>query len=220
MFSFINPKDGQSAMIRILVGFIILLMGIILVQILIAYNKQKNLRIDLPSDISMGAELTPNKIYNTTIYNYAYRVFQALHHWKVDGFVEYKANIARYSKHQTPAYNAFLKRDYDRREKSGELSNRGRIMLPIPGSWKEDSVKITRSENGIPVSWVVYLDFEVKETYNGVDLKTVYLRYPIKVVLFDIDRTTNEWGLALNGYQSKPEEFSYDYLETEGKENL
>ena len=220
MFKFINPKDRQSAMVRVLVVFNICLMSIIFVQILIANNNQKNLRIDLPSDISMGAELTPNKIYNTTVYNYAYRVFQAIHHWKVDGFVEYKANIERYSNYQTPSYNAFLKRDYVRREKEGELSNRGRILLPIPGSWSEESVKITRSENGIPVSWVVYLDFEVKETYNGVDLKTVYLRYPIKVVLFDIDRTTNQWGLALNGYQSKPEEFSYDYLKTEEKEHL
>jgi len=65
---------------------------------------------------------------------------------------------------------------------------------------------------GLENSWIVILDFELVETLKGEDIKRLYLRYPIRVVRYDVDSEDNKWGLAIDGYIEEPKEISKDDL--------
>ena len=47
-------------------------------------------------------------------------------------------------------------------------------------------------------SWKTWLDVNVTESINGHPVKDVMLRYPMRVVRFDVDKEVNPWGLALD----------------------
>ena len=50
--------------------------------------------------------------------------------------------------------------------------------------------------------WVVIVDMELSETVKGMAVKRKTIRYPLRVVRYDVDRESNPWGLALDGFAS------------------
>ena len=42
-----------------------------------------------------------------------------------------------------------------------------------------------------PDAWTVLLDMQVTETFGGQGVKDVFIRYPLRVVRFDVDRERN-----------------------------
>ena len=64
------------------------------------------------------------------------------------------------------------------------------------------------TKDGKPSAWVVLLDVELVEKIKGETIKHLYLRYPLRVALYDIDRDRNPWMLALDGYQEEPTKIS------------
>ena len=58
-------------------------------------------------------------------------------------------------------------------------------------------------------AWTVLLDMQLMETFKGQPIKDTYIRYPIRVVRFDVDRERNPWRLAIDCYGSqKPQRLS------------
>ena len=47
------------------------------------------------------------------------------------------------------------------------------------------------------------LDAQLLETSRGMAVKDTYIRYPLHVVRYDVDRERNPWGLALNCYANR-----------------
>ena len=66
-------------------------------------------------------------------------------------------------------------------------------------AYDDERVEIINENN-----FVVWLDLRIKETHRGVDIKTVDIRYPIKVVRSDISLDFNPWGLQLDGFHGNP----------------
>ena len=54
-------------------------------------------------------------------------------------------------------------------------------------------------------SWLVKLDLNADEYYAAEPVKRVVVRYPLRVIRFDIDPERNKWGLALDCYQGTPQ---------------
>ena len=46
------------------------------------------------------------------------------------------------------------------------------------------------------------MDMQVMETFGGQSIKDVFIRYPLRVVRFDVDRERNPWKLALDCFGS------------------
>jgi len=46
----------------------------------------------------------------------------------------------------------------------------------------------------------VWLDFNIQEFVRGMEVKNIKIRYPIRVVRFNVDPERNPWGLALDGF--------------------
>jgi integrating conjugative element protein (TIGR03746 family) len=53
--------------------------------------------------------------------------------------------------------------------------------------------------------WIVTLDLDVDEYYRGDLVKRALVRYPIRVVRYDVDPQHNPWGLALDCFAGTPE---------------
>lgn len=139
---------------------------------------------------------------NVNVYGFAYYLWQQVNRWHTDGAKDYGQQIFTWQHYITPSCQEQLKADMDRRSKAGELSTRTRSLNEIPGQAFSTSRVLAESDN----AWTVLLDMQLTETVRGVPVKDTYLRYPMRVVRFDVDRQKNPWGLAIDCFGgSRPE---------------
>lgn len=206
-------RDNLLAVIRTLIVGLIFMTAVAGYLLIESKNQLKRSFVDIPSYTLGGKAETValNTMHKTTVYSFAQMVFQNLNHWSYDGEKEYEKNIRANEQMLTPEYRAFLRRDVERRKgnkNSSELRSRTRSIRPITSGWDEDRVKVVATRNGKPSAWVVLLDVELIEKIKGETIKHLYLRYPLRVALYDIDRDSNPWLLALDGYQEEPSKIS------------
>ena len=84
------------------------------------------------------------------------------------------------------------------RHNAGELRQRTRQMTEIPGL----SYAANRVLPDGTAAWTVLLDMQLMETFRGQSVKDAFIRYPIRVVRYDVDRERNPWRLAIDCYGS------------------
>ncbi len=157
---------------------------------------KSDIRIHIPPDIRSGAVLKANEVRPPNIYTFAGYIFQQLYHWSENGEKDYGMQIFKTAPYLTPKFREYLVNDLEIRGKRGELSGRTRTIQPIAGHGYEERRVDMLDEN----SWIVWLDFSIRETVRGMEIKNVLIRYPVRVVRYDVNPETNPWGLALDGF--------------------
>ena len=156
----------------------------------------KQMTVHIPPDMRQTAVQNVEDVPTANVYTFAAYIFQQLQYWHVNGDEDYPQNIYRLQAFLTPDYQAFLTADFDRRHGKGETNGRRRSIAELPGvSFTPDRVYI--ESDG---SWVVWFDSEIHEYTEGMHVKTAHVRWPLRVVRYDINRELNPWGLALDGY--------------------
>jgi integrating conjugative element protein (TIGR03746 family) len=158
-------------------------------------HAKESLRIYIPPDLRSGAVIKAEDAQPAHIYAFANTVFQQANHWD-NGQADYGAKLYKVSPYLTPVYLDTLKTDMDLRGKNGELEGRTRTIQPLSINGFEDRRVAVLSDD----AWVVWLDYNVREYVKGMEVKNVSIRYPLRVVRYDIDIDSNPWGLALDGY--------------------
>lgn len=188
----------------------------ILVAMLLAlgwWSAPRDLTIHVPPDLRSGStrkwwDVPPESIYAFTFY-----VFQQLNRWPTNGEEDYARNIQALSAYLTPVCRAFLDQDFATRRDRGELRQRVRGVYEIPGRGYGDTplvrVKVISRDD-----WLVTLDLAADEYYSTEQVKRALVRFPIKVVRWDVDPQKNPFGLALDCYASPPERISLAQPET------
>ena len=157
---------------------------------------KKAVRIHIPPDMRSGAVVLADELLPPHVYAFAQTIFQQGNHWPDNGETDYGLQIFRLSPYYTPRYRAFLQVDLELRGKRGELDGRIRSLQLLPGhGYEERRVEVVGE--GV---WLVWLDVMIKESVRGMPVKHVQLRYPLRVVRYDVDVNANPWGLALDGY--------------------
>lgn len=132
------------------------------------------------------------------VYGFAIYIWQQINRWGTDGSKDYGTQLFTFQNYLTPNCLQQIQADIDEKSRAGELSSRTRSMGEIPGQvFTEDRV-VPEGE----YAWNVILDLQLQETVRGLPVKDVYVRYPLRVVRFDVDREKNLWGLALDCYGS------------------
>ena len=159
----------------------------------------EHIKIDIPPDLRTGSTRGINERHPFNVYSFGLYIFQQLNNWPLDGLEDYKKQRRNLSCYFTPRFSAELQRDYDRRLKLHELA-RTRALQEMPGRPYESKRIYKESAE----SWVAYYDVNVKETFKGEIIKDIFVRYPIRVVKWDVDPECNLWGLALDGYYKEP----------------
>jgi len=159
-------------------------------------DSNNDVRIHIPPDIRSGAILQANEISPPNVYTFAGYIFQQLNHWANNGDEDYGMQIFKTAPYLTPEFREYLINDLDIRGKKGELSGRTRVIHPIPGQGYEER-RVDQLDSD---TWVVWIDYSIRESVRGMEIKNVLIRYPIRIVRYDIDPETNPWGLALDGF--------------------
>ncbi|MCY4129543.1 MAG: TIGR03746 family integrating conjugative element protein [Gammaproteobacteria bacterium] len=157
-----------------------------------------SLTIHIPPDLQSGAMVYPNEPSPANVYAFALYIFQQLYRWPNDGASDFSRAIYALSGYLTPAYREALISELESKAKRGELAGRERGMQELPGNGFSEA-RVSILQDGV---WVVTVDMELFETVKGVSVKRKAIRYPLRVVRYDIDREMNPWGLALDGFES------------------
>lgn len=191
-------------------------LALILIAMLLAlgwWNAPRNLTIHVPPDLRSGStrkwwDVPPESVYAFTFY-----VFQQLNRWPTNGEEDYARNIQALSAYLTPACRAFLDKDFATRRDRGELRQRVRGVYEIPGRGYGDA-PAERVKVISPNDWLITLDLTADEYYGTEQVKRALVRFPIKVVRWDVDPQKNPFGLALDCYSSSPERITPTPSET------
>ncbi|WP_248746225.1 PFL_4703 family integrating conjugative element protein [Pseudomonas sp. MWU12-2037] len=181
--------------------------GLLLVSILLAigwWSAPRDLTIHIPPDLRSGSAQKWWEVPPSTVYAFAFYIFQQLNRWPNNGEDDYPRNIRVLSAYLTPACQLFLQQDANRRRDSGELRQRVRGVYEIPGRGYGDNpmarIKVMSEDD-----WIVTLDLTADEYYGAEQVKRALVRYSLKVVRRDIDPERNPFGLALDCYSQTPQ---------------
>ena len=147
-----------------------------------------------PPDLSTGSTRPWWEIAKPNVYDFAVNIFTLVNRWVSDGSVDYQQNLHLYSYYFTPQCRQVLDQDYEQKRNKGELSGRERSLSPLPGYGYEDWRVEVHSRD----SWTVQADLQLSEYVGGVKVKSNAIRWPLKVVRYDVDRENNPWGLAID----------------------
>jgi len=163
-----------------------------------AWRQPKSVDVHLAPDVRAGDTVHVtgghSPVPKPNVYGFAYYIWQQINRWQTDGVKDYGQQIFNMQYYLTPRCQAQLQADMETRQGKGELRKRTRQITEIPG--------FPYSENRVlsegPDAWTVLLDMQVTETFGGQGVKDVFIRYPLRVVRFDVDRERNPWRLALD----------------------
>jgi len=191
--------DGRDAHIYTLRAFI----GILTLSLLGTIGgwtmAPEHIKIDIPPDLRSGSTRGIGERHPFNVYAFGYYIFQQLNNWPIEGTSDYEKKINDLSCYFTPKYKGQLERDYEQRGRRNEL-NRSRYIQEIAGHTFNPKRVFIESKD----SWVTYLDIEIKETLRSETIKDAFVRFPLRIVRWDVDPECNLWGLALDGFYGKP----------------
>ncbi|HHI71487.1 MAG TPA: TIGR03746 family integrating conjugative element protein [Rhodobacteraceae bacterium] len=191
-----SELDNARAHIRSLWGVIILLSGMMAYAFYGWSQAPKDIDVHVPPDLSGGAHLKVDEIPAANIFTFAYYYWQQINRWRHDGRRDYPANIYQYAPYLTPACQARLTREMQWLASHGELERRIRALFTYPGAAFEP----WRVRQLGPDAWVVTLDAVIREHVAGFEVKETWIRYPLRVVRYDVDRKSNPFRLAIDCY--------------------
>ena len=191
--------DQHQAHIVTLRCLIVVLIGLLIYAIAGWTAAPAHIKIDIPPDLRTGSTRGIQERHPFNIYSFGLYIFQQLNNWPVNGIDDYHKQIAALGCYFTPRFKGELDRDFTRRNKQHEL-NRTRALQEVPDKPYEPNRIYKESGD----SWVAYYDVNIKETFRAEIIKNIFVRYPIRVVRWDVDPECNLWGLALDGYFSEP----------------
>lgn len=163
-------------------------------------NAPRHLTVYNPPDLRSGSTRKWWVVPPSSVYSFAFYIWQEVNRWPSNGRVNYKANIAQYTPYLTPRCQRFLKTDYTTRKDRNELKDRVRGMYEIPGhGYHTTDVKILDRND-----WVVTLNLEINEYLDATRVRQAFIRYHLRVVRNDVDPQNNPWGLQLDCFANPP----------------
>lgn len=200
---FLNALEQARWHIRSLWCVVVL---VVLMNVLAVFgwlHTQSKIRIEVPPQIpDSGLTITQGEIPKTTIYSFAYYVWQSINHWPNDGMQDYKQQITQFAPCLTPEFKLKLIENYNNQLNEGELQDRIRIMQGMAGSeYSPDDVDYIGHG-----TWIVHLKMHLTEMMNSNAkvVKDVQMFYTLKVVRYAVEAKQNPWGLAIAGFAESP----------------
>ena len=203
----LDGRDSHILTLRILIG----ILAIALFYSIAGWKAApEHIKIDIPPDLRSGSTRGIQERHPFNVYAFGYYIFQQMNNWPVEGVEDYKKQINRLSCYITPRFKGELERDYEQRLKRHEL-NRTRALQEMPDRPYTDKRVYVESGD----SWVAFYDVNIKETFRSEIVKDIFVRYPVRIVRWDVDPECNLWGLALDGCYKNPKRLEGNQQENE-----
>lgn len=190
-------RDAHIATLRVLIGVLAVACAGLWYGWQAAPQK---LTIYNPPDLRSGSTRQWWVVPPSTVYSFAFYIWQQVNRWPANGLVNYKNNIAEYSPYLTPGCRRFLKASYATRKDHNELKDRVRGLYEIPGrGYHPNDVTILNRNH-----WVVAMNLEINEYLHGTRVRQAFVRYHLRVVRNDADPQHNPWGLQVDCFANPP----------------
>lgn len=202
---------GRDAHIRSLRVALVCVTTLALVSMGGWYQAGKDITVHNPPDLTSGTSRPWWEVPKPNVYSFAAQIFTQINRWSSDGSEDYERNLHDYKHYLTPQCRATLKEDLNQKRSRGELAGRERSVAQISSLGFADW-RVTAKDRD---SWVVNVDLELKEWVGTQVVKQNYIRWPLKVVRYDIDRNSNPWGLAIDCFDAEPREIQFKHKENE-----
>lgn len=200
---YLNALEQSQQHVRTLWKVLIIFFCINLFSLVGWAHSQSKIQIVVPPAVpESGITLTEGQVPPTTVYSFAFYVWQSINHWQHNGTEDYRKQITQFSPFLTPSFKLRLVRNYNNLLNQGELQDRIRIMQGISGG--EYSVSdVSYLGHG---TWTVDLKMRLTEMMNSNAkiVKDVEMNYELKIVRFNVDAKQNPWGLAVAGFAQSP----------------
>ncbi len=197
--AFTNALADANRTIRFQRWFMVLLVALVIVGDLSWRTLRSEFTLHTTPDLSKGATVTLRGVADVpapNVYLFAFHMLQQVNRWADNGLEDYGERIHAMQNYLTPSCRQYLLDDMQRKADRGELSKRTRALHEIPGY----GFAASRVQDIGAGGWTVLLDTQITETTAGVPVKDTFIRYPVNVVRYDVDREKNPWQLALNCY--------------------
>ncbi len=197
MTPFTNSLANAQATIRRQSWIIAALLVLLLVALVSWRTTQTDLTAHIPPDLSRGAAIQLGRAAEVpapNVYAFGFYIWHQVNRWAKDGSKDYGAQIFALQNYLTPSCREQLLQDMRIKAGDAELIQRTRALMEIPG-YGYAANRVSDHGNG---GWTVLVDAQLVETSRGMPVKDTFIRYPLHVVRYDIDREKNPWGLALN----------------------
>lgn len=200
---FLSALEQAQWHVRTLWKVVIVAFAINTMVLLGWMHAQAKIQIEIPPAVpESGLTLTEGQVPDTTIYSFAFYIWQSINHWPNDGMQDYKNQLSQFTPFLTPGFKIKLANNYNQLLNEGELQDRVRLMQGVAGSeYQPGDVKYLGHG-----TWIVFLDMQLTEMMNANAkiVKDVNMQYALTVVRFNVDAKTNPWGLALAGFAESP----------------
>lgn len=195
---FVDALKQSQAENRRLTRILYVVIGLAAFAMLGWKTAPTNLTAHIPPDLRNGAKIKVGSsapdVPDATVYTFAFYMWQQINRWQTDGAKDYGDQIFAMQAFLTPSCRSQLVADMNQRSNAGELTRRTRSVMEIPGlGYTQERVAINGGN-----AWKVLLDTQVIETQANVAVKDTFIRYPLRVVRFDVDRERNPWQLAID----------------------
>ncbi len=191
-------KSDHIKTLRAMLGAATVVIVLLIVALVYAMTVK---RLFVPPGFRDGGELNVETVPEVYAYEFASTLWKKMNFWETDGASDFTRNIYRFQNYFTPSCRETLKTQYYSLKKQGELNKRVRQMVDNPDYPFKDSY-VRQISSGV---WEVDLNMVVHESVNSTPVKNNDMLYPLRVVYFDVDRTANPWGLAIDCFSKSPE---------------
>lgn len=188
----LHSRDSHIWTLRIV---LLLLIALLFLQSLVIYQRQNEITVHVPPDLSKGATLKPGEIQSANAYAFGIYVWRNLNDWSESGKKDYERLINDYECMVTPEFEGWLRKNHAQKRRQGELDRTRVLSEQIP--YKPDYV----AELGSNV-FSVALVMKIQERVEGVIIKDVSMNYSLRVV--PDSRKCNVMGMALDGFMVDP----------------
>lgn len=149
-----------------------------------------------PPNLNVASTLKAGVVPEETIFSFAPLILQQLYLWEQSGEDNYEANRKRLRQFLTEAFQRQIRKEIETGKTKGTLRVARRMQLLPSSIYTEASVQPVGNH------WLVWMDAEILDTVNGVEVYRGVHRLGVRVVRYDIDREFNPWQLALDGVES------------------
>jgi integrating conjugative element protein (TIGR03746 family) len=190
----LSSRDSHIWTLRI---SLLLTFTLLIAVVYILYQRQSDITVHVPPDLSQGAVLKPGTLQRPNVYVFANYVWRGLNDWTDSGRTDYSNNIERFRCLITPDFEKWLRNNYDYKRRQGEL-DRTRLLT-------EQALVAYDNAFVTPVGANVYsvaMVMQLQERVGGMVIKDVMMNYSLRVV--PDRRTCNKMGMAIDGFMIDP----------------
>lgn len=154
------------------------LLGLLLMTIVVSCNRQNDITVSIPPDLSAGAKFKAGYIPKSNVYLFTSEVWRTVNLWQKDGDKDMLDNLKQYAMYFSSSVIEEQKAIHAVRVKKGQSAGRTRRMNEI--------VELKDVEQAVRVlgadTWEVNLDLRLTEDLNGTTVKDQPLRFVVRVV--------------------------------------